>query len=331
MKSVVAVAKGEDIYRLVEDALKLSGADTLIEPHYRVFIKPNFVAVPSNSPYIDAEGSYAKWVGPEGFITRREVLEALIRILKGWGVEDITVGEASGGCQTPLVYKALDIYGLAEEYGFKLIDLNYAKAVKVPVPNKLFLESFWLPKIIQESDFLIDLTTIKVHGRTAVSFCLKNWGIGILPGKYYGFDKSGSHVEGIEEPLPIHKRGEAMILGQEVIASKIIADVCSAKPPHLGIIDGITAVHNAKLTDKIFGGMKVERLGLMIAGRDIVAVDSVTSRIVGIDPGKVLHIKWSSEKGLGTLDLSRIEVKGVSIEEVQIRCNPLRSQTEIML
>jgi len=330
-QATVAVVKHGDPYELMEHALNLINADEHVRPGLRVFIKPNLVRVPLNSPYAKVKGAYVKTMAPEGDVIRRDTLEALLKVLNKWGIKDITIGEASGGCETTVAYKALALYELAEEYGANLIDLNYADSVKVPVPNKLILDYIWVPKVLQESDLLIDLTTLKVHGRTAVTLCLKNWGLGILPGKYYGFDKSGYFFKGLDKPLPIHKRGEKMVLGQELTVSQVIADVCSTLRPHLGIIDGLTVIHYAKLGNKVFAEMKVERTNLMLASFDLVAVDAVASRIVSLDPEKILHIKFAAEKGLGVLDPSNIEVKGVPIKDVQIRCTPLLTQKELIL
>lgn len=113
--------------------------------------------------------------------------------------------------------------------------------------------------------------------------------------------------------------------------AKVIVDVCATLPPHLGIVDGLTAVHYDKLANRVFAKMRVERTNLMLASFDPVALDAVASRIVGLNPEKILHIKFAAEKGLGVLNLSNIEIKGMAIEDIQIRCNPLLMQKELML
>jgi len=186
--------------------------------------------------------------------------------------------------------------------------------------------------VVLESDFRINLTTLKVHGTTAVSLCLKNWGIGIPPGHYYGFNKSANRILGRLGfgAFPIHHHfDDEQVYGQGVGTAKAIADVCSAVPYELGIIDGLTTVHRAKLSTK--SGMKVERTNLMLASYDMVAVDSVATHVMGLDPRKIFHIYLSEEKGLGTLDLDRIEVLGAKIEDVEMRCNPEYEQRGIML
>ncbi len=69
----------------------------------------------------------------------------------------------------------------------------------------------------------------------------------------------------------------------------------------------------------------------MIASSDMVAVDVVGTRVLGFDPEKILHIKYAAEKGLGTDKMSEIEISGKKIEEVEMRCNAMLNQKELML
>jgi uncharacterized protein (DUF362 family) len=214
-----------------------------VKPEDRVFIKPNFVRVPSTSPYAKVKGAYEPTISPEGDIVHRDALGQLLVALRTRGVHDTTVGEASGGCETPVVYKALALYELAEEYGVRLVDLNYAAAVKIRLLHGLALRHAWVPKVLFDSDFTINLAALKVYRSTVVTLFLKNWGIGIPPGKYYGSNKAASRVMGLEGALPIHGRVEPLSEnGQEVAVSKVLVDCYQACPPDLNIIDGFTVV-----------------------------------------------------------------------------------------
>jgi uncharacterized protein (DUF362 family) len=119
------------------------------------------------------------------------------------------------------------------------------------------------------------------------------------------------------------------VYGQGMSIAKVIADVCSAVPYELGIVDGLTTVHRAELSPH--SGMKVEQSNLMLASYDMVAVDSVATRVMGLDPRKILHICLAEEKGLGTLELDKIRILGAQIEDVQMRCNPRYDQRDTML
>jgi len=323
----VAIAKG-DRTRILENALNLIDMSRKLRPTTRVLIKPNLVRVPSASPYAKVRGAYEPTITPEGDINHREIIESLLQYLADQRVSNVTIGEASGGCETPVVYKALALYELAEEYNANIIDLNYAESVKVPVKG-MVLEHFWIPKVILDSEFTINIASLKTHGSTVVTLCLKNWGIGIPPGRYYGSNKAGSRWAGADGTLPIHNRvPQERIMGQEVAVSKVLVDVCLANIPTLNIIDGFTVVDHEKLGLR---GNRIREVNLIVAGHDIVAVDAVGSRIMSIDPEKVMHVKYAQDMGLGTLDPNRIQVVGASISDVKIPCNPLGQQKETML
>ena len=97
------------------DTLSVIDVKSQIKPEDKVFIKPNFVRVPSTSPYAKVKGAYEPTISPEGDIIHRDALEQLIVALQALRVHDITIGKTSGGCETPVVYKALALYELAEE------------------------------------------------------------------------------------------------------------------------------------------------------------------------------------------------------------------------
>lgn len=60
-------------------------------------------------------------------------------------------------------------------------------------------------------------------------------------------------------------------------------------------------------------------LGVILAGRDPVAVDAVAEAVMGLAPGIVPLTPLAVERGLGTADLSRVAIKGESIASVQQR------------
>lgn len=59
------------------------------------------------------------------------------------------------------------------------------------------------------------------------------------------------------------------------------------------------------------------QMNLIIAGRDMVAVDSVASAVMGVDPRRVKYLRLAEERGLGISNLEEIEVVGESIRTVE--------------
>ncbi len=333
-KSVVSVVKNNDYRILVKKAF--SHLDLKIKPDFKVLIKPNLVRIPSMSPFAKEKGAYETTWAVDGDIVHSEIIEQLLAFLQESGISNITIAEASGGCETPVAFKALNLYEIADKFGAKLVDLNYADSVKVPIAKGAIMKYVWIPKIVLESDYKISLTVMKVHGNSCVSLCLKNWALGIPPCKYYGSNKGlGDHFRGLEDPLPIHpRRGEWQkggLYGQCIELSKAVAEICSVQGFDLGIIDGLTAVHYQSLANKVFAPSAINRANMVIASTDVVAGDAVATRIMGLNPEKILHIKYAAQRKLGTSDLSKIEVRGNKIEEVEMRCIPMYRQKSVML
>ncbi len=342
MSAKVAISRAEDPYSMMEQSLSMINFEEKLKQGHQILVKPNLVRTPSKSGWARREGAYELTWAPEGDIVHRESIEALLNLLidKGVKPENIIVGDAPGGCEAETVFKALGLYELCEGFGAKLMDLNIAPSKKVEVENGRLLNEVWIPEVVLNADLRINLGMLKVHGLSVVSLCLKNWGIGIPPGGYYGLNKaSGRHRKGIIDPLPIHPRGlrnkemrkELISIGQEVPVSKVIVDVCKAKGYDLGILEGLTIMDYPDLEKSSRKSFRLRRNNLMLASYDMAAIDAVGARILGFDPDKILHIKWSGEENVGITDLNNIDVLGEKIKDVEMRSNPLYTQTEVML
>jgi uncharacterized protein (DUF362 family) len=334
MAPKVAIVKEENAWVSVNKALELLDLKGKLSRDAKVFVKPNLVRVPRDSKISYEDGAWERTFVPEGDIVHREVIAALLRFLTGLGVKDITVGEAPGGCRAEAVYNALDLYSLVDEYGARLIDLNQEEADKVPIRNGLLLNYAWVPRVVREADFRINIGVLKVHRGTAVCLGLKNWAMGILPGRYYGLNKAGTvrYMRGSDDPLPIHVgrfETRETVAGQEVAVSRLIADVCSIQNCDLTLLDGLAVMHYAAMEPK--AKPTFIKPGLILAGYDTVATDAVATRVLGMNASKVLHITLSSQRGVGEMDLSKTEILGEKIADVELRCNPLYAQRELVL
>ncbi|MDH5495465.1 MAG: DUF362 domain-containing protein, partial [Candidatus Bathyarchaeota archaeon] len=80
------------------------------------------------------------------------------------------------------------------------------------------------------------------------------------------------------------------------------------------IIDGFYALEGPGPTS----GTPV-KMNLLIAGKDVVAVDATACRVMGINPTEIYHIKRAYEKGFGEMDEAKISVVGSRINEVKRR------------
>jgi hypothetical protein len=61
---------------------------------------------------------------------------------------------------------------------------------------------------------------------------------------------------------------------------------------------------------------------ILIAGKSRVAVDSVGTKLIGYSPADIAHIKFAHEKGMGEIDLDKIDVFGFDLEKNCLHYEP---------
>jgi len=93
-----------------------------------------------------------------------------------------------------------------------------------------------------------------------------------------------------------------------------VADLQYIIQPQLVVIDAIIAGEGRMLTPI------PRNMNLLVIGNNQVAVDSVSCRIIGLDPMSVEHIRLAHERGFGPASLDAITLGGdVSLEEAKRR------------
>ena len=112
---------------------------------------------------------------------------------------------------------------------------------------------------------------------------------GIVPGSLYGWPKNKLHYIGIQESV--------------VALSRKFRNT-------FAIVDGVIGMEG---NGPIQGTPKPT--GVLVMGRDLVAVDSTCCRIMGIDPEKVEYLRMAA--GLGHVRGSRVQQRGETIESVR--------------
>jgi uncharacterized protein (DUF362 family) len=104
---------------------------------------------------------------------------------------------------------------------------------------------------------------------------------------------------------------------------RIVAELNSARPIHLAIIDGIETVAGGE--GPWVKGLRVIKPGLLIAGTNALSTDTVATAVMGYNPraksGQAPFLNCDNmltlaeSLGVGTTDLSRIDARGVQISE----------------
>ncbi len=269
----------KDVMEAVRKAVSMTqGFDSIRWENATVLVKPNTVN-PSES------GS--------GKVTDARVVAAVVEIVKEKNRGRIVIGEGSSvGYDFPgredsiHCMKVAGVLDVAEKYGIEVVDLNQDEQVEVKLSQAYVMDSFKIARTAWEADVIISVPVIKTHIRTGITCGLKNMK-GVLPGD----EKKRTHLCGLD-------RG--------------IVDLNRAVRPHYTVVDGIVGMQgtNSEETDRV-------PMDLIVAGDDVVAVDTVCASLAGFDVEDLFHIRLAAEAGLGIADLKQIDIFGEKIDAVK--------------
>ena len=204
------------------------------------------------------------------------------------------------------------------------------------VPHGRMFDSFELNRAYADTDVMVSLAKLKQHETAGVTLTMKNM-FGLTPSSMYGGtpgDEDSTAGRGaIHDPRryvdlelpgmkPQFTAGEA---GVRVPFTTV--DICAARPVDIAIIDGITSITGGESRFSAGPKVRVVSPGVLIAGRNPVAVDAIGTTIMGFDPraprgaapftGCENHLLLAESLGLGPADASRIDVLGLTLDEAR--------------
>lgn len=196
-----------------------------------------------------------------------------------------------------------------------------------------------LNKAYEETDVLVSMAKLKEHATCGVTLALKNC-FGITPASIYGDDTGGDEpnekpTKGRVEVLHFGKRRPPKSAPQEIDPTssrapgyrvpRIVVDLAAARPIAISIIDGIETIAGGE--GPWIKGVRRIQPGVLVVGTNPVATDAVATAIMGFNPRAERGaapfstcdntMLLAEAVGLGSTDLSRIEVRGVPINDAR--------------
>ncbi|TKJ38182.1 MAG: hypothetical protein CEE38_05335 [Planctomycetes bacterium B3_Pla] len=200
---------------------------------------------------------------PPPVTTSVAAAEAVYDYCKAHTKAEVAVGDGCGSGTTPDVFAALGYTELAERRDLRLIDFNEAETTILEDNDALLLKQFHIPRVAQNA-FIISLPVLKDHSFTKTTIAMKNM-FGIAPGKIYagGWNKAQLHSPSTD---------------------KSVVDICRYKKPDLSIVDASVALTGMHLSGRH------KKMGLILAGFDPVAVDTLGSKLLGHNPKKLPYL-----------------------------------------
>lgn len=214
-----------------------------------------------------------------GVTTSPAVLRELLALLKSRAGR-VIVGESDGGNHSFTAEQAFEGHGLptmCKELDIELVNLSTLPAVDVEDSIQGTRVKVQLPKLlIDDIDCFISAPVLKVHAMTNVTLAMKNlWGC-------YPDTMRGLHHSHLAEKLTL-------------ITKKV--------NPKLILIDGTYALDNH---GPMYGTAK--KADLLISADNPVVSDALGTAIMSMDLARVDHIIVAEKEGLGTTDLSKVNL-----------------------
>ncbi|MBD3285561.1 DUF362 domain-containing protein [candidate division WOR-3 bacterium] len=210
--------------------------------------------------------------------THPEFLRGVIRGLSSVGVRHKTIFEDCG-LIVPLrfVYRRSGYNRLCRKERVRFFNLAEAvHDVKVTIPGGQVHGRLPLPSELLVDGLRVYLPKLKVHSQTDIT-CACKLMIGI-----------------IKRSIRLHRHHYD--LGEKIV------DSVAAYPPDLILVDAINVgINGVGCPDPV-------DVGVVIAARNPVAADAVSAWLLGFAPEKIEHLALASQRGLGPVDLSKIEI-----------------------
>ncbi|MEK6564973.1 MAG: DUF362 domain-containing protein [Candidatus Omnitrophota bacterium] len=220
--------------------------------------------------------------------THPEFTRQVLRLLKGINCK-IYIGDGPSVFGSEMenvvkVYEETGIRKIAEE-----------EAVELVTFDKRFMEGYFtLAQHVKDCDYILNLPKFKTHEYMILTGAVKNL-FGLIPGTF---------------KLECHKNFQ-----QPEHFAKMLLDVYTAVKPALSIVDGIAGIEgNGPATS----GTKRD-IGLIVAGSNPVAVDTVLAAIMNAKPENIYTIREALKRNFSGASLNDVDILGESLKNVVIR------------
>jgi uncharacterized protein (DUF362 family) len=198
--------------------------------------------------------------------THPVIVHAALEAARSLGAAEVRIAEGPGHRRLTL--------DLAEDAGYfdtiagfesLFTDLNLDDVAlrRLRTPHSR-LSELYMPHTLLNCDLLISIPKMKTHHWAGATLSMKNL-FGTVPGGVYGWPKNILHWAGIDA---------------------CIADLQQFVPNSFALVDGIDAMEG---NGPIQGTTK--HAGVLIAGRNMIAVDATCCHLMGINAHKIGYLR----------------------------------------
>ncbi|MHA1276980.1 MAG: DUF362 domain-containing protein [Candidatus Helarchaeota archaeon] len=315
----VAIVRGTDPYETTLAALNLIATD-IPAPQSLVLLKPNLLMT-KKFPIA---------------VTDPNVCAAVADFLMDQkDARNIFVGEGTTGGSPPDTFQSMENNGY-NHFQDRWSALDFTKEPPdrwFPIynPGDSRQLALGLAKSFTDCKYVVSIPKFKTHDVLGLTLSLKNF-MGTLCAARddvtheiiaRGTTNVCGFMHGFGDKKP-DRLSEAQNIGPSKVALAInLIRLGSLVHPQLAIIDGIQAMEGNGPASR--GTLK--NLGLIIAGTDFIAVDTVATFIAGMNPFHFQYINQAGLLGLGESQIDKITIVGEALEDVISPFRPHRLYT----
>ncbi len=274
----IAVIHNENESEAVLSGLKCIQAEQDIKRDDVVVLTPNWVNNERTNP-------------SDGVVVGPETLRTIIKWIKARNPRRIIVATGSGSGNTRQVMRAVGFDQVIKEEQVEFIDFNLGPYVELILHHKK-PNAIKVNKIINEMTCYISFTQLKTHEEATMSASIKNMALSWPSTQEHGAPKKKL---GIHEDL----HGFIAAMAESI---KIDLAIVSANPVMVGTgpTNGIG-----------------KHTGLIICGRNPIAVDSICARLLGFREQGIGYMHLLKNKGFKETDIKTIPMKGLSLVDAE--------------
>ncbi len=291
---VPANPTAEDFERAARTALEAMELEIDDE---RVVVKPN---VTSGEMFADPDS---------GITTHPRFVHGMLDYLldHGAGADRTTIVEDPRDTDDdePRHWRGTGYLDVVESTGVGLRFPTTASCVSRPVPDPLVFANLAVDREATDSEtVLINVPKLKTHNLAITTLSMKNlMGLVYTPDRHY-CRQAWLEIPQVERTAPpdapfdtrLHERWQAGL-------ARRLADTAKVAAPRLNVVEGVVGRDGTG-----FRNGANYALGFVVAGVNVVAVDTVASYLMGFDPASLVYLRVAADAGLGAHDLDAIRV-----------------------
>lgn len=238
---------------------------------------------PNSKVVVKPNGCHVKYL--PGLVTTPSLLGKLVEILKTRAGEVVVVESDLQRFSADQVFDGVGYREVVEKAGGRLSNLSEERQIKSEIPGGQYWKEREMPESLVDNDLFITVPVIKTHKLWKTSLSIKN---------QFGNVPESDRVK-YQKHLP-----------------EVVGDFNAFDPAGLTIVDGLVGLEG----DGPIAGVP-KRTDLIVGGDNVVATDSVLTSVMGFDVGECELVMNAHQRGLGPVDMKRINLTGLPIEQAR--------------